>query len=283
MPVNLAYRGRLVGFALALYGASLAALLFLDVPRLGIAYFLYLPIALVALATSPLSGAAAGVVAGEIYAIGEIHGRGLLEPEVLSTTSGLRLLTYTCIGALVGKFADGHRVLAERLKTLAERDPLTGLLNSRAHDSALAQRLAAGQPFALVLADMDGLKEVNDRQGHAAGNEALVRLATVIAGAVRRGDTVARIGGDEFAVLVGDASALEASALCERLESILADGGMPTSFGWAAWPDDGTDPRTLFHRADERLYEHKSAHLPASGLAARQAPGGEVVPAESLG
>jgi diguanylate cyclase (GGDEF)-like protein len=281
MPVTIAHRGRLVGFALLLFGTALAAMLFLEVPSLGIAYFLYLPVALAALATSPLSGAAAGVVAAELYALGEMHGSPTTQ-AVLSTTSALRLLTYTSIGALVGKFADDHRVLAARLSTLAERDPLTGLLNSRAHDAALTQRLAAAAPFALLLADVDDLKEVNDRQGHAAGNELLQRFASGVAGAVRRGDTVARIGGDEFAVLVKDAGAREADALCERLRELLAVDGLAASFGWAAWPDDGLEGRALFQRADERLYERKAARRLRS-VARRTEEAGRTVPAESLG
>jgi diguanylate cyclase (GGDEF)-like protein len=278
MPATLRHRSRLVGFALALFGVAFAAMLLLDVPPLGIAYFLYLPIALVALATSPLSGAATGIAAAEIFFLGESLGRHTLGPEVISTTAALRLLTYASIGALIGKFAEDHRLFAARLRMLAERDPLTGLLNARAHEAAVAQRIAGERPFALVLIDMDWLKEVNDSAGHAAGNEALKLLANAVAGAVRRDDTVARIGGDEFAVLLGEAGAREAGVLCERLDEILGSKGLSASFGWAAWPDDAADARALFERADERLYGRK-----AERRAPRAAAAGQPVPAESLG
>lgn len=282
MPLTLSHRGRLVGFALALFGVALAAMAFLDVPRLGIAYFLYLPVALAALATSPLSGAAAGVAAGEVFAIGELLAGGRGHPDLFSTTAGLRLLTYASIGALIGKFAEDHRALAARLRSLAERDSLTGLLNIRAHEAALAQRIAAGTPFALLLADLDGLKTLNDAQGHAAGNEALRRFADTIAGAVRRGDTVARIGGDEFAVLVREAGAEEATLLCERLESLLAEAGMGASFGWASWPAEAVTASALFERADNRLYDRKATR--GGGRDGAQVPGeaGAIVPAGSL-
>jgi diguanylate cyclase (GGDEF)-like protein len=280
MPLTLTHRSRLVGFAFALFAAALGAMLFLDVPALGIAYFLYLPIALVALATSTLSGAAAGIVAAEIYVLGELHGRGLPQADVVSTTSSLRLLTYACIGALVGKFAQDQRIFTRRLRTLAERDPLTGLLNTRAHAAALAGRIAAGQPFLLVLADLDGLKALNDRQGHAAGDDALIRFAGALAGAVRRGDSAARIGGDEFAVLVGQAGDREGTALCDRLETIAAGQNLGASFGWAAWPDDAADATSLFDRADRRLYERKAACRDRAAPAAAVRAG---VPAESLG
>ena len=282
MPLSFVHRGRLVGFAGLLYAVALASMLLLeDVPSLGIAYFLYLPIALVALATSPLSGAAAGVVAAEVYAIGELLATAGDHAEMLSPTAGLRLLTYTSIGALVGKFAADHREFTSRLRALAERDPLTGLLNARAHETALARRLATRDPFALVLVDLDGLKELNDEFGHAAGNETLQRLAATLAGAVRRGDTVARIGGDEFAVLVGGAGDGETGILCSRLERRLTTSGMPASIGYAVWPDDGTDARTLFERADERLYARK-AERRATASAGGAEPGTAGVPAEAV-
>jgi diguanylate cyclase (GGDEF)-like protein len=283
MPLTLFHRGRLVGFALALFGVALMAMALPDVPRLGIAYLLYLPIALVALATSPLSGAAAGVAGAEVFALGELLADGHGHPDLFSTTAGLRLLTYACIGALVGKFAVDQRAFTARLRSLAERDPLTGLLNTRAHEAALAERISAGKPFALLLADLDGLKIVNDAQGHAAGNDTLRRFADTIAGAVRREDTVARIGGDEFGVLVREAGAQEAMLLSERLESLLLEAGMGASFGYAIWPEDAADARTLFERADARLYDRKAARAGNPGTARMLDEVSSTVPARSLG
>jgi diguanylate cyclase (GGDEF)-like protein len=245
-------------------------MLFLEVPSLGIGYFLYLPVALAALATSPLSGAAAGIVAGEIYALGVILSPRLVDDELITTTSGLRLLTYATVGVLIGKFAADQRELASRLRTLADIDPLTGLLNARAYNGALARRLAARTPFSLVLVDLDRLKEINDTLGHAAGNDALSRLATTLAGAVRREDAVARIGGDEFAVLVGGAGAPEVGLMAERLRATVAAAGLSASVGWAAYPEDGTDPRRLFESADRRLYEHKTAQRVPDAVSARR-------------
>ncbi len=270
MPVTLAHRGRALAVSAALFVLSLLGMLFLEVPSLGIGYFLYLPVALVALATSPLSGAAAGIVAGEVYALGVILSPRLADSELITTTAGLRLLTYTTIGALIGKFVADHRELATRLRTLADIDPLTGLLNARAYEAALARRLAARTPFALVLADLDGLKEINDTRGHIAGNEALTTFATTLAGAVRREDVVARIGGDEFAVLVSGAGAVEAEVMTERLRETVTAAGLSASLGWAAYPEDAGDGRRLFEAADRRLYEHKAMRRArAAGAAGR--------------
>jgi diguanylate cyclase (GGDEF)-like protein len=279
MSVTLAHRRRILAVAAGLLVLSLLGMLFLEVPSLGIGYFLYLPVALVALATSPLSGAAAGIVAGEVYALGVILSPRLADDELITTTSGLRLLTYATIGALIGKFVVDQRELASRLRTLADIDPLTGLLNARAYEAALSRRLGARTPFALLLADLDGLKEINDTRGHIAGNEALTRFAATLAGAVRREDAVARIGGDEFAVLVGGAGAIEAEVMTERLRETITAAGLSASLGWAAYPEDGSDGKHLFESADRRLYEHKALRrAQAAGAAGRP----DAVPAEPL-
>jgi diguanylate cyclase (GGDEF)-like protein len=275
MPVTPAHRGRVLALAAALAGLALATTAVFDLPASGVGYVLYLPVALVGLVASPFAGAAAGVVASEIYALAAAVGSGPAGDGLLTTTSALRLLTYAAIGAVIGKLATDHRSVTTQLRRLADVDPLTGLLNRRAYDAALARRLVAGAPFALVLVDMDGLKELNDTRGHAAGNEALTRLSRTLAGAVRRDDDVARIGGDEFAVLVGGASSPEVGFLVERLAGTLAAAGVSASLGWAVAPDEGTSASTLFERADERLYEHKAQRRAASA-------GGREVTAEHL-
>jgi diguanylate cyclase (GGDEF)-like protein len=282
MPSTIGNRAALLSFAAALFGVALFALLSLDVPSLGIAYLLFLPVALVGLATSPLFGAVAGIAAGELYAVGVIFNADRPGEEVFSTTSGLRLLIYATIGALVGKSAADHRDLTQRLRMLAERDPLTGLLNARAYEAALAGRLGAGRPFALVLVDLDGLNEINDTLGHLAGNESLKSLARALSGAVRGSDDVARIGGDEFAVVVDGVGAPDAGPLCDRLKEALSTRGILASLGWAAFPEDGSDARSLFSHADRRLSERRSAERPP-GRPAVRASGREAVPAEPLG
>ena len=85
------------------------------------------------------------------------------------------------MGALVGWFASHHRDLSDRLRIASERDHLTGLLNTRAFDAALTARLEQGRPFGLILADMDNMKEVNDSEGHAVGNDVLRLAGEVLA------------------------------------------------------------------------------------------------------
>jgi diguanylate cyclase (GGDEF)-like protein len=158
----------------------------------------------------------------------------------------------------------------QELTFLADHDPLTRLLNRR----AFAQRLEAevarttryGHGFSLVVCDLDGFKALNDRLGHAAGDEALRQFADSLAHALRRPDDAFRIGGDEFALLLAeadDADALEVVArVTTRLEAS-ADNGTSTtiraSFGVASCPAHATDPQTLFRLADEALYRAKRA------------------------
>jgi diguanylate cyclase (GGDEF)-like protein len=142
------------------------------------------------------------------------------------------------------------------LRTLAERDFLTGILNTRVFDEALARRCASGRPFVLLLGDMDDLKAVNDTHGHTAGNSELRRLADALGDAVSEGDELARVGGDEFALLT-DAALPHAERLCLQLREKLAAQDLHMTFGWAALPEDGVSPLELFRKADDRLYAAK--------------------------
>ena len=129
----------------------------------------------------------------------------------------------------------------------------------RAFESALAERLELGHDFALILVDADGMGLLNKTEGHAAGNDHLRRLAAVLREETAPGDTIARIGGDEFIVLKEIGSQPEAEDICDRLRDALAARGIGASFGYAVCPDEGDDQLSLFHGADKRLYACKSA------------------------
>ena len=157
------------------------------------------------------------------------------------------------------------------LRFLADHDPLTRLLNRRAFvnrlDGEVARARRYGRSFGLVIADLDNFKQLNDRYGHAAGDDALVAFANVLVESLRKPDDAFRIGGDEFAVLVSEATEDDARQVVARVETLLgklaADGGEPwasdlsASFGCATCPGDANDSKTLFRLADEALYDAK--------------------------
>jgi diguanylate cyclase (GGDEF)-like protein len=234
-----------------------AAFLLWEKPGLGIGHFYYVAIALAALATGPRWGALAGVAATALYAAGVLLTPRIASSDVLTLSTVLRGATFTATGVLIGWFARDNRKLVEQLRVLAERDFLTGLPNTRAFEAAINRRLAGRQPFSLLLGDMDGLKRINDEHGHAEGNDALQRLAELLGKSLGADDEVARVGGDEFAVLTASKSTEEAGRFCARLESLLASAGAAVTFGWAVCPQEGENALSLYRIADERLYARK--------------------------
>ncbi|HEX6458684.1 MAG TPA: HD domain-containing phosphohydrolase [Thermoleophilaceae bacterium] len=148
--------------------------------------------------------------------------------------------------------------LYEAQQELASRDPLTGLRNHREFHEGMARELERcrryGGRVSVVLFDLDGFKAVNDISGHAEGDRVLRRTAEVLAGTCRASDTAFRIGGDEFALLLPETGAADATAVAER-----AAAQLHASFGVAVWPDDGPSKEGLLARADENLYAMKRA------------------------
>jgi Diguanylate cyclase, GGDEF domain len=144
-----------------------------EVPGLGIAHLFYLPVAALALTGGVRRGILAGAIAVTLFTLGVIINPNISPSELLTLSTPLGFLTYATMGGLLGWFSSRDRELVERLRVLAERDFLTGLPNTRVFEAAIARRLEAGTPFALLLGDMDGLKAINDSLGHAEGNDAL--------------------------------------------------------------------------------------------------------------
>lgn len=151
----------------------------------------------------------------------------------------------------------------ERRMRTAEReavlDSLTGLGNRRQWRGSLRAAeercRRSGDDAVVAVIDLDGFKSINDRLGHAAGDEILRRLATTLSAEVRGGDTVARIGGDEFAVLAFGTG--DARALTSRLELALAASGIAASVGAASRRSAGS-LEAAWERADEAMYASKS-------------------------
>jgi diguanylate cyclase (GGDEF)-like protein len=205
-------------------------------------------------------------------------------PFLLSTSfSGapdmliLLLQTPFWIGGIFMMINTSHDRLAKLIQAqrtnryLAFNDMLTGLAN-RAEIMATLDRLAskprprgAPAPYLLYL-DLDGFKGVNDRYGHAAGDELLRIVADRLRTTLRNGDTLGRIGGDEFVVLLSDLPRDQLPALAERLTRVIADPfdlsaatGVQIGISIGGAPLDGSDPRQSMALADSMLYTAKAA------------------------
>ena len=153
----------------------------------------------------------------------------------------------------------------ERMRALAERDALTQLLNRHAFMRDLASAVERGQllgePVSLVYCDLDGFKAINDARGHEVGDRVLAEFGRKLSESVDRPDAVYRIGGDEFAILLGGADRPRAVAVADRAEALCRHRGeLRASFGVSALePGDLADPSALLRRADEAMYAAKRA------------------------
>ena len=167
-----------------------------------------------------------------------------------------------------------HRILA--LEKLAREDGLTGILNRRSFDlelqRALDFHLRYGEDVALVLFDLDGFKGINDRYGHAGGDAALRHVAKTLAHSIRGSDSVARIGGDEFALILWRAGADTGRHKTELLRRALAEQPLlingqkvdtSLSAGCASPSARHVSPESWFAEADSLLYADKSRNRQA--------------------
>jgi diguanylate cyclase (GGDEF)-like protein len=247
----------MVGGAAVIACAVFVLFVLYERPALGLGHFFYLSIALVGMACGPRLGAAAGVGATCLYVAAVLANPRMPSHEILSAGTFTRLATFVTIGALIGWFAERNRDMVAELQVLAERDVLTGLPNTRAFEAAITRRLQDGIPFALLIADMDSLAEFNRDEGYAAGNEALRRLAESLASSLGPDDEVARVGSDEFAVLIPVHSSGDGARRAALLEQRLASGRARTTVGWAVHPHDGENALALYRAASERLYARK--------------------------
>jgi diguanylate cyclase (GGDEF)-like protein len=159
----------------------------------------------------------------------------------------------------------------EQLDQLAHQDSLIDLPNRRGFMRELERLIARvdryGINAAMLFVDLDGLKMINDTFGHRAGDEALIQVAEMLNKGIRRSDVVARIGGDEFAVLLENATEESAYETAIRLENLISDcefthdgDALPLSVAIGVGMIDGNDePNAVMARADEQMYRRKAA------------------------
>lgn len=202
-------------------------------------------------------------------------------------------LMVSALGAITD--AEIANVARDKASQTGGLDPLTGLptravLLDRL-ESAIFNSKRHGNRVALLFLDLDGFKQVNDEQGHAAGDQALQRVADCLRTVVRETDTVSRHGGDEFLIVLAEvALAADAAIVAEKVNAALrehdpagrADLRLTASIGISVYPEDGADAKTLIDRADQAMYFAKKQALGGFVFYADQATGQSSLPAPSV-
>jgi diguanylate cyclase (GGDEF)-like protein/PAS domain S-box-containing protein len=211
--------------------------------------------------------------------LGQSAPQGSVDPVELAwkrkdgTTLKLRLSGQEVVGEhgeldtyeVITEDVTKQRQLEDHLRQQAALDPLTGLFNYRHLAEVLDMEIKRSErtrrEFALLLFDLDGLKQINDYYGHLIGSHALCRVADILS-FCRDIDTAARYGGDEFAVVLPETSIEAANNVAQRIcESIANDGMEPVlsvSIGVAVYPHDGENIETLLRTADVAMYSMKA-------------------------
>jgi diguanylate cyclase (GGDEF)-like protein len=170
----------------------------------------------------------------------------------------------------------------DKLRAEADRDYLTGLANRRRFRTALGQELERWRRYkvacSLLLVDIDFLKRVNDTHGHSAGDACIRHVAHALTELSRDNDTAARLGGEEFALLLAGATETSALSAAERLREAVASheienvGCITVSIGVASCPAQATSERTLYAASDAALYRAKGEGRNRSALAPDLSP-----------
>lgn len=170
----------------------------------------------------------------------------------------------------VARDVSAQKLESERLLRMAESDPLTGAANRSRLEQAVLDAIACsernGTAFAVLFADLDHFKALNDRLGHAAGDKALQEVARRMREHVRASDVVARVGGDEFAVVLQGVKNREMAAevaeklmraIAEPMQTVPSAPQVGVSIGVGLWPEDGRSAATLLQAADRAMYRVK--------------------------
>ena len=224
---------------------------------------LALPAAYAAFFLRKVEMALIAVFATAGYVLAAMYGAGVPGGQVAVTAVAI-----AAAAGLVGLQRINANRLIWRLTDAAVTDPLTGLMNRRGFreliETELERARRSAQPLSVIVGDLDHFKRLNDTFGHAAGDAALEQLALILNTAKRRIDTAARVGGEEFAVVLPDSDEHAAYILAERMrrevrETFMYDPSELTiSLGVATFPPHGTSVETLLARADEALYAAKA-------------------------
>ena len=238
---------------------ALLPAVFVDVRAFGLPSLFYVPLVLAAMAGGRRGAIAASLVLTAVFVVALEVNPGVTSVAELTSTAAIRLAVSLLIGLLIASQVNHHRQLVHTAVSRADRDFLTGLGSRNALETHWAERERTARRFGVLMIDMDNLKEINDRSGHAAGDAALQALAASVRRGSRSDDFTARIGGDEFVVVTDIDSVPELESLASRIESDANKWDIAVSVGVAISPEDGSDLAGLMDKADNRMYARKRA------------------------
>ncbi len=235
-------------------------------PRVLLSIFYLLPVMLVAWATA--STGCGFIIAGATFLVGPVEALltdfQYISPGLAVWNGAVRLAVFCIVLFLMQKL----RVLMGRLQEQALADELTGLANLRALRDAIAREIERSRRFAhpltLAYVDIDDFKRINDRSGHDAGDRTLICFASVARATARAVDTVARVGGDEFVVLMPETEAAPALLMADRLREAFSraaslEGTTVTcSIGLASFERAPASVEEMLTTADDLMYAAKA-------------------------
>ena len=182
--------------------------------------------------------------------------------ERISTELLLALLVTALIAAAMSLVWVRERGRVRAARRQAQVDPLTGIANRLAFEDRVAHEWKRARrydrPLGLLLLDLDGLKRVNDNDGHEAGDRMIKAAADQISAHIRQSDLAARLAGDEFVVLCPETHRVGLEQIGTKLRECLAHGGVAASVGWAELADGDLAPGDLMARADAAMYQEKA-------------------------
>jgi diguanylate cyclase (GGDEF)-like protein len=197
-----------------------------------------------------------------------VYTQMIVDSQLNTNAAFLYITLVLALHAVLGSLVIGR--LVNELRRLSTHDALTGLLNRRAMEEALfTQVKRSGRskvPFAVMMLDLDHFKRINDQFGHAVGDLALKHVSKLLSSALREVDRLARFGGEEFVVLMPDATLTQAEPVAERLRELLAANPLmhdaikvplSVSIGLAEWHSVGDDSSHVLVRADAALFQAK--------------------------
>jgi diguanylate cyclase (GGDEF)-like protein len=246
--------------------ALVSAADYMSGPSISFALFYLLIVAWVAWITQNLRVAlATAIICALVWLIAEWFTLGAPDASILLWNAATRLITLLTIGIVISRLM---RAL-DAEQALARTDFLTGALNARAFyelaEAETARALRFDHPLTLVYLDLDDFKAVNDRFGHAGGDRVLRAAAAALQASLRETDRVARVGGDEFALLLPETDGKAAEAAMSNVRTAVAGAlgahGWPVTFsiGIAAYETPPRDIDVLIKAADEAMYRAKAA------------------------